>query len=569
MTSDEGMRVVNPCHSLADDLGYRLEREAQMPLEREEAQMPPEREGLTALDFNDYYLQKEGTGHLDPVRAAQACTADDEELTPLTGVADCESIGVRRQETRHPLRVMIAELSKYSRMLLLACMVLLAVLCASQYSGMMRMHSAWQGGELFQAVQPQIRQPNQAAAKASTSMLCYMVLFSMHEVEIVKEALRRRAGIFECEEHMLFTATSRSVLFGEGPVGPVVSIPLKAGPSHKAPAPGALTLSWQNVETFLQALQRVNTSARWQSHDWLVKVDPDAVFLPHRLREHLELKSSKTYFRNCNRDHAEPMLLGGLEVFSKDAMRNFLREEQRCRQELQWQGWGEDYFMSKCMDLLGIRGSTEMLGAEVGSFALLADRNCNCSASASPSCQTNCNIPGYAAYHPFKDADSWLACWREAAECSQWLAADCLWTKAWSCPGQPPGTHGVAAADGSHAYRCCCEEDAWRTFEPKSDASSPSWYGASTREEASSRPSISSFSAVNAPSAMTTTRMTTTAQTTIATTTTVSRLKLTFALVNRSYPPPWQEQLLSRSCFPCLPMQLPHSTTHCRQMMSA
>jgi len=47
---------------------------------------------------------------------------------------------------------------------------------------------------------------------------------------------------------------------------------------------GETTSSWLNTLVFIKAWQLVKWDGRYQKHDWTVKVDPDAVFFPERLR---------------------------------------------------------------------------------------------------------------------------------------------------------------------------------------------------------------------------------------------------------------------------------------------
>eukprot|EP00927_Polykrikos_kofoidii_P067147 TRINITY_DN6265_c0_g2_i1.p1 TRINITY_DN6265_c0_g2~~TRINITY_DN6265_c0_g2_i1.p1 ORF type:complete len:270 (+),score=15.65 TRINITY_DN6265_c0_g2_i1:73-810(+) len=43
-----------------------------------------------------------------------------------------------------------------------------------------------------------------------------------------------------------------------------------------------------------------------------------------------------------------------------------------------------------------------------------------------------------------------------------WYSKGCAWTKFFSCPGQKMGILGMAIADRSSAYACCCKEQMWR-----------------------------------------------------------------------------------------------------------
>merc|ERR1711972_495569 len=69
-------------------------------------------------------------------------------------------------------------------------------------------------------------------------------------------------------------------------------------------APGQTTNSWLNTEIFLQAWQFVFYDGRFKKHDWIIKVDPDAVFFPERLRnnvrQHTSPGGASLFYMNCD-----------------------------------------------------------------------------------------------------------------------------------------------------------------------------------------------------------------------------------------------------------------------------
>merc|ERR1719166_870958 len=58
-----------------------------------------------------------------------------------------------------------------------------------------------------------------------------------------------------------------------------------------------------NTRIFMNAWDYLDRDGRFRNYDWVVKVDPDAVFFPSRLREHLDAKAPhkkvNMYFMNC------------------------------------------------------------------------------------------------------------------------------------------------------------------------------------------------------------------------------------------------------------------------------
>lgn len=64
----------------------------------------------------------------------------------------------------------------------------------------------------------------------------------------------------------------------------------------------------------------------------------------------------------------------------------FFERQGECVNKLPWQAWGEDYFMGKCLDMLGVPGLPD--------FTILGDNRCTGAV---------CGDGIMAAYHPFKD----------------------------------------------------------------------------------------------------------------------------------------------------------------------
>merc|ERR1719188_1759060 len=105
----------------------------------------------------------------------------------------------------------------------------------------------------------------------------------------------------------------------------------------------------------------VKEHGMWAHIDFSIKVDPDAMMLPERLRDHLRpyVTYGPTYIKNCNKmpgDPDFPMIFGALEVLSREAFRIYLHGQEECKRKLQWKTWGEDFFLTKCLDMLGVNG---------------------------------------------------------------------------------------------------------------------------------------------------------------------------------------------------------------------
>ena len=62
------------------------------------------------------------------------------------------------------------------------------------------------------------------------------------------------------------------------------------------------TGAWVNTGLFSQVWKAIASGSKWQSADWVVKVDADAVFVPSRLTKKLEsqlVPPSGIYLENC------------------------------------------------------------------------------------------------------------------------------------------------------------------------------------------------------------------------------------------------------------------------------
>jgi len=211
-----------------------------------------------------------------------------------------------------------------------------------------------------------------------------------YEPGLMKAQAMEHAGIFACDEYGVFSI--RKFVIADG----VVTIPFTSAPVGISKDGTA-----GNAKLFMNVWNAVKDDARWRLHDFIVKADPDTVLVPERLRQHLSYHkgSERMYVKNCQKYQGAgwPAMFGSLEVLSRGALQSYFASQQRCRNELPWQAWGEDLYMASCMDHLGV-GST----ADTG---VLTDGVCTGS---------NCFNHWAAAYHPFKSKESWLGCLRNA-----------------------------------------------------------------------------------------------------------------------------------------------------------
>jgi hypothetical protein len=226
------------------------------------------------------------------------------------------------------------------------------------------------------------------------TFFCFSIIRSTgYEADILRNQFAWNAGIFACDGSSVLC--DKKLVLGWKATGPVETVafkPAKVGVSKDGTA--------ANTLLFMRAWDTVKASTDYDKYDWTLKVDPDAVLIPDRLRPHLAPFTNKeVYVRNCNKYPGPgwPMMFGSIEIFSLQAIQAYYTGEHRCKTELHWQPWGEDYFMGHCLDFLKVGTSDD--------YGVVSDAVCM---------GVNCSDPWAAAFHPFKSTTKWMQCWKQA-----------------------------------------------------------------------------------------------------------------------------------------------------------
>jgi len=228
------------------------------------------------------------------------------------------------------------------------------------------------------------------------SLFCFSVMMpSGMELSLIRNQLSQGASIFGCDRWSVYS--SELIWLSPGPPS-INAVKLDLDfhpPTHVA---GALTATWLNTGNFVKAWDAVIEDSSFWLNSWAVKVDPDAVFFPARLRDNLrklDTKEEAVYIRNC------PMTFGfygALEVVSRKAVGAYSWGKERCLKDMDHHLMGEDMFMKRCLDFIGVR--------EVVDYEVLNDGYCG--AQPSP-----CNS-GRAAFHPLKSWEQYSNCMSQA-----------------------------------------------------------------------------------------------------------------------------------------------------------
>jgi len=230
------------------------------------------------------------------------------------------------------------------------------------------------------------------------TLFCFMVVTGNSRIEdLLTVQLSNEASIFGCEEHLL-------VSYGG-------ELNFREGETAELPAPGipadndaAMEQATQLASVMVQVWDMVFADGRCMSHDWTVKVEPDVVFLPDRLKAHLHPNTSPQgkllYVLNCDRFPGPPKLLGSLEVVGRRALERYSHGLEKCKRLLPaWQTLNEAEFMQHCLELLGV--------GSVVDRDLISDDKC---------WVASCTNLSKTAFRGKRDANSYMRCWEQASE---------------------------------------------------------------------------------------------------------------------------------------------------------
>jgi len=159
-----------------------------------------------------------------------------------------------------------------------------------------------------------------------------------------------------------------------------------------------------NALLFMHVWDKIAADGRYNYFDFTVKVDPDAVLLPDRLRNQVRPHVwQNVFFRNCNAWPGPdfPMMYGALEIISKVGLQTYFNGKGRCDSSLPFSSLGEDLYLNRCLLMLGV--------APVDNFGIISDGNC-ARGKFVPYCSN-----GYsAAFHPLKSRGAWDFCFATA-----------------------------------------------------------------------------------------------------------------------------------------------------------
>jgi len=178
------------------------------------------------------------------------------------------------------------------------------------------------------------------------------------------------------------------------------------------------TGSWVNWAIFFQVWMKVREVGTWHEHDFTIKVDPDAVFIPSRMRNVLSGQADTehgVYYENCK--NVQMGYFGNLEVMSNKATAVLTANLEDCHLvfapcandgcDWKWGPWGEDVFAQRCMD----RHHVE----KVQAWHVTTDGACKADRPEGEKdnkkwSAPDCSKVDTAAIHPFKKPKDYFKC---------------------------------------------------------------------------------------------------------------------------------------------------------------
>jgi len=228
------------------------------------------------------------------------------------------------------------------------------------------------------------------------------------ELELLQGQYERKTSLFACDFNNVFSDVDAQV----GADYPTIKVSDVEGDFHLVKRKTVGT--WVNTGLFKQIWKAVAATGKVQQADWVVKVDADAVFIPHRLKGMLQghpLTYTGIYLENCK--SVQYGYFGNLEVFSAEAFNTLVANIGSCSQRIDWvkgTKWGpigEDLFAQMCMDDNGV--------SKVAGFDVTTDGACpgtrkRWGEKNNKKWKPPCNLLGTPAMHPFKKPQEYFSC---------------------------------------------------------------------------------------------------------------------------------------------------------------
>lgn len=221
------------------------------------------------------------------------------------------------------------------------------------------------------------------------------------ELSLVRTQLENGAGIFSCDEYTVLSDSKTWLT--PGPPVRLDTQPLRGYMAGR---------SADNLEAMWQQILRVE---RFKYHHWTVKVSPDAVFFPDRLRKHVRdlapLQDPGLLLtpRECA-GTSDVQSSHVVQVVSRSALLTYRGGAHTCQEHMDFsQGVKRRDYMDGCLVFLGVSRSTVP--------ELLEDAGCE---PGGPTAACNASA-GAVVYHPFRTPEAYFQCWQSQQHHPRWV----------------------------------------------------------------------------------------------------------------------------------------------------
>lgn len=230
------------------------------------------------------------------------------------------------------------------------------------------------------------------------SLFCFMLVVPWgDEPKVVKWQQAAKKGIFQCEKFSLYSNVTGGDLSG---------LPIKLVHFDLFCPEGGQWDTRLNTPVFIKLWDQVVHDGVYMSTAWTVKLDPDTVFFPARLRDvvkspdHRAAQEDNGLFSdNCE---YKGTLHGPIELLSRRAVEVYAAGHKKiCAQPPQ-----EDVYLRACLFNLGVK--------RVQDFILLAEQYCYYDWK---SCKSS-----RVAFHPFKTLQTQWDCYGAAEKGGKWFS---------------------------------------------------------------------------------------------------------------------------------------------------
>eukprot|EP00930_Biecheleria_cincta_P020922 TRINITY_DN15617_c0_g2_i1.p1 TRINITY_DN15617_c0_g2~~TRINITY_DN15617_c0_g2_i1.p1 ORF type:complete len:490 (-),score=64.08 TRINITY_DN15617_c0_g2_i1:147-1493(-) len=241
--------------------------------------------------------------------------------------------------------------------------------------------------------------PEHSHPAPEASMLCLMVVRPYtYEIDLAIMQHKLGTGIFQCKHHAIYS--NELIVLADG-------LSTRKFNSSQYAEIGGQWMTALNTDIFMAFWRAVITDGDYLKTGWTVKVDPDTVWFPQRLRPILReqekahnTRGAGAYFQNCWQG-----MHGPIEVFSQHALRALALHSAQCFWVMNnwgnWQ-WGEDMWIDVCL-------KDTAASHRIYNTQLLAEDHCNKweGWSLTPDA---CLDEDKVAFHPFKDMKNYKHC---------------------------------------------------------------------------------------------------------------------------------------------------------------